>query len=110
MGIKNWVGLYKMSLARKRGDSLKAEVYTPEQVKNWLSAKEDIKAEITPGDAGESFAIMFKPTSSLTRQDLTKVVGHVAALLDKDKPFSRISSIRLVKRGNQTYIRIGWST
>lgn len=99
-----------MSLPRRRTDSLKAEVYTPEQVKNWLSAKEDITAEITQGDTGEAFAIMFKPTTSLARQDLTRIVGHVAALLDKDKPFSRISSIRLVKRGNQTYIRIGWST
>lgn len=99
-----------MSLRRKSKDSLKAEVYTPEQVRTWLNKTEKISAEITPGDAGESFAILFKPTTSLARQDLMKVVGHVASLLDKDKPFSRISSIRLVRRKNETMIRIGWST
>lgn len=103
-------GVRNVSLQRKRGSTLKAEVYTPAEVESWLLKSENIHTSITPGEAGESFAILFKPTTALARQDLMKIAAHAASLMDKDKPFSRISSIRLVKKGSDTMIRVGWST
>ena len=89
--------------------SLKKKVYTESQITDWLN-EQKIKAEITSGENGEAFAVYFLPVGSIARQDLKKIVGHIARLLDKDKPFSRISSIKLETRKGKTAIRIGWST
>jgi len=96
-----------MTLERK---SLKKKVYTEAEIKTWLNDSEKIKADITKGETGEAFAVYFYPSGSIARQDLKKIVGHIAGLMDKDKPFARISSIRLEMKGNKTAIRIGWST
>ena len=96
-----------MTLDRK---SLKKKVYTEAEVKDWLNQSERIKADITKGEAGEAFAVYFYPSGNIAKQDLKKVVGHIAILMDKDKPFARVSSIRLETRGGKTAIRIGWST
>lgn len=95
-----------MTLERQ---TLKKKIYTTAEVKTWLTQKQNIKADITAGETGEAFAVFFYPSTSLTRQDLKKVIGHIARLLDKDKPFSRVSSIRMEPRGGKTAIRIGWS-
>jgi hypothetical protein len=96
-----------MTLERK---SLKKKIYTEAEIKNWLNTSEKIKADITQGETGEAFAVYFYPSGSIAKQDLKKIVGHIAKLMDKDKPFARISSIRLEIKGNKTAIRIGWST
>ena len=75
-----------------------------------MNQSERIKADITKGEAGEAFAVYFYPSGNIAKQDLKKVVGHIAILMDKDKPFARVSSIRLETRGGKTAIRIGWST
>ena len=96
-----------MTLERK---SLKKKVYTEAEVRDWLNQSEKIKADITKGESGEAFAVYFYPSGSIARQDLKKIVGHIALLMDKDKPFARISSIRMETKGGKTAIRIGWST
>ena len=97
-----------MTLDRSR--SIKKKVYTEAEIRDWLNQSEKIKADITQGEGGEAFAVYFYPSGSIARQDLKKIVGHIAILLDKDKPFARISSIRLETKGGKTAIRIGWST
>jgi len=96
-----------MSLDKR---SLKKKVYTEAEVRDWLNQSERIKADITKGESGEAFSVYFYPSGNIAKQDLKKVVGHIAKLLDKDKPFARISSIRLEVKGGKSAIRIGWST
>lgn len=96
-----------MSLDRK---TLKKKVYTEAEVSEWLSSSQKIQADITQGETGESFAVYFQPSSNIAKQDLKKIIGHIAKLLDKDKPYAKVSSIRLETRGGKSVIRIGWST
>lgn len=95
-----------MTLDKK---TLKKKVYTEAEVTAWLDQSERIKADITPGEAGEAFAVYFYPSGNIAKQDLRKIVGHIARLMDKDKPFARITSIRVESKKNKTAIRIGWS-
>ena len=95
-----------MTLDRK---SLKKKVFTEAEITDWLNQSEKIKADITRGETGEAFAVYFYPSGNIAKQDLKKVVGHIAALMDKDKPFARISSIRIETKNNKSAIRIGWS-
>lgn len=96
-----------MTLDRK---SLKKKVYTEAEIKDWLNQSEKIKADISmKGETGEAFVVYFYPSTNIAKHDLKKIMGHIAILMDKDKPFARISTIRLEPRDNKLAIRIGWS-
>lgn len=99
-----------MSITRKRTDTLKHKIYTHDEAKSWLLKKQKIDAEIVSGETGESFAVFFYPTPGAKNVNFKKLVGNVAQLLDLDKPFASISSIRLAKYRNKTALRIGWSS
>lgn len=98
-----------MSIPAKRGDTLKKQVYNYEQAKTWLLTKQQVDAEIVQGELGESFAVYFYPSSGVKNINFKKLVGNVAQLLDLDKPYSNISSIRLEKYKAKTALRIGWT-
>lgn len=97
-----------MSLERQTR-SLKKRVYNYEETKRWLLKKKQVDAEITPGETGEAFAVYFYPTQGAKSVNFKMLVANVAQLLDLDKPYSGISSIRLEKFKNRTALRIGWA-
>ena len=99
-----------MSIPVKKTDTLKRRVYTPEDAKEWLRVKQQVDAEIVSGETGESFAVLFYPSSGARNINFKKLVGNVAQLLDLDKPYADISSIRLEKYKGKTALRIGWSS
>ena len=90
--------------------AIRSPFFTPKSISEWLNSSQKIKADITQGETGESFAVFFHPSSNIAKQDLKKIIGHIARLLDKDKPYAKVSSIRLETRGGKSVIRIGWST
>ena len=88
--------------------TLKKKIYTEGEVKNWLETNKHLKADFTKGETGESFAVYFYPAAGIKSQDLRKIVGHIARLLDEDKPYSRIVSIRFETINGKTALRLGW--
>ena len=97
-----------MSLDPK--SSLKKKIYQYDEVRTWLQQKKRVRSEITSGESGESFAVYFYPDARARGIDYKKLVGNVAMLLDKDKPFGAISTIRLETYKGKTALRIGWSS
>jgi hypothetical protein len=89
--------------------SLKKKIYNYDQVKTWLLRKKQVDAEIVAGEGGESFAVYFYPTKGAKSIDFKWLTANVAQLLDLDKPYSSISSIRLEKYRTKTALRIGWT-
>jgi len=98
-----------MSIPVKRTDTLKKRIYTPDEAKTWLLKKKQVDAEIVSGESGETFAVFFFPTSGVKNVNLKQLVANVAQLLDVDKPYANISSIRVEKYKGKTAVRIGWS-
>ena len=98
-----------MSLSsRREKESLKKKIYNYDQVKTWLLKKKNIDAEIVAGETGEAFAVYFYPTKGARNTEFKKLVANVAQLLDLDKPYSGIFSIRLENYKGKTALRIGW--
>lgn len=98
-----------MSIPTKRTDTLKKRIYTTDEAKTWLLKKKQVDAEIVSGESGETFAVFFFPTAGAKNVNFKKLVANVAQLLDVDKPYANISSIRFEKYKNKTALRIGWS-
>lgn len=99
-----------MSLDHRGLKTLKKRVYTHQEVKTWLSQKKKIDSEITAGETGEAFAVYFFPTARSRSANFKKLVGNIAQLMDKDKPYAGISSIRLETFRGKTALRIGWAS
>ena len=99
-----------MSIPARRGDTLKKQVFSRDEAKMWLLKKKQIDSEIVSGESGEAFAVYFFPTPDAKNANLKKLIGNVAQLLDLDKPYANISSIRFEKYRNKTALRIGWAS
>ena len=98
-----------MSIPVRRTDTLKKRIYTPDEAKTIILKKKQVDIDIVSGESGEDFAVFFYPTSGVKNMNLKTLVANVAQLLDLDKPYGNISSIRVEKHKNKTAVRIGWS-
>ena len=99
-----------MSIPVRRTDTLKKRIYTNDEAKKWLLKKKEVDAEIVSGETGESFAVYFFLSKGVKNINFKKLVGNVAQLLDLDKPYAAISSIRFEKYKGKSALRIGWSS